>query len=228
MSDNCRNKEIIRKLQNEAKEFLMSRINIEGIDIFPKEVESYYYKKGIFEDDSVHGNKLQRNKRNHFYIHRWGKKEQDAYKGGNRAGIDFVISDNEDEYYSILIRSAIINGDPIVGPHNVLEKIKSVSNLSYKEIEKKKIKVEPNYTSNIIVLFSKRINLGNKVSEEYQNCYLRAVLCDNLFRGNKYLQKEIMIIEYVNCQNMTGNQAIEFAKKYLGYIPSKLKNCDHR
>lgn len=225
MSDNCRNKqEVISKLQKEAKEFLMSKIIIEGIVIFPKEVESYYSKMGIFEDDSVHGNKLQRNKRDHFYKHRWGKEEQDAYKGGNRAGIDFVISDNEDEYYSILIRSAIVNGDQIVGPHKVLEKIKSDSNLSYKEIENKMIKVEPNFTSNNIVLFSRRINLGNKVSEEYQNYYLRAVLCDEYFRGNKYPRKEEMIIQYIISTKMTNTQAIEFANKFLGYIPSKIRN----
>lgn len=89
--------ETINKLQNEAKQFLThSKLVANGIDILPTEIEVYYYEvEGAFKDTSVHRNELQRNNRLHFYIHRWGSAKIDKYKGGNRAGLDFVVSGSE-------------------------------------------------------------------------------------------------------------------------------------
>ena len=219
------NLKIIKRLQDEAKLFLTTKnLIMEGIVIIPKEIEVYYYKEKEFEDDSVHRNELQKNHRNHFYIHRRGKKNQDAYKGGNRAGIDFIISGDNNVYYSYLIRSAVINGQLVVGPHKVLVEIKSASNLRYTDIENKEVVLASNNTSDDVVLFSKRINLGKNVSEDFLNYRLRAVLCDELFSGSKYPKKEEMIINYVLGQEMTNEQASYYAKKHLGYIPSSIKN----
>lgn len=50
---------IIVKLQNEEKLFLAKTLICNGISIQPTEIEPYYYKKGVFEDESVHQNELQ-------------------------------------------------------------------------------------------------------------------------------------------------------------------------
>lgn len=220
--------EFINSLQNDARNFLTSKkMNLGRIEIIPKEIETYYYNEYDFKDNSVHRNDLQRNNVNHFYVHRWGKTKQDSYKGGNYAGIDFVVSDNQNEYYSYLIRSAVINGKPIIGPHNVLLAIVDASGLNYSEIENEMVTLVSNNISND-VFFSHRINLGKTVSEEYRNCELRAVLCDEFFKGNKYPYKEKMIYDFlvdkVTRSEISVEQALDYAKLRLGYIPSKLRN----
>ncbi|MBR7035478.1 MAG: hypothetical protein IKI25_06965, partial [Bacteroidales bacterium] len=64
--------------------------------------------------------------------------------------------------------------------------------------------------------------------KEYSECNLRAVACDEYFRGNKYPQKEKMIIDFISEKQMTKVQAVEYAKEKLGYLPSKYANYDHR
>ena len=221
-------KECIERLQKEVSQFLLqSKLVLNGVVVMPKEVEVYYYKKGEFEDDSVHRNALQKNNEGHFYVHRTGTEKTDPYKGGNYPGVDFVMSDNEEVYYSYLIRGAVVNDKLIVGPHNVLQAIKSECKLDdYKYIENRPVEIESN-TVSCPVLFSKRINLGKKVREEFVNCKLRAVLCDEWFRISKYPSKEKMMVEYlleeVRMQNMDKEEVLAFAKKYLGYVPSSLK-----
>lgn len=220
--------EQIKILQNEAKQFLTkTRLKFDGLDIQPKEIEVYYYIEGLFEDNSVHRNDLQKNNKNHFYVHRWGTNQDDSYKGGNYPGIDFVVSDDNGIYYSYLIRSAVINDKMIVGPHKVLKAIETASKLNYKDIETKLVETVP---TNILsdVLFSCRINLGKKVKEEYRNCKLRAVLCDEWFRNSKYPAKESMIIDKVRMENIPKDVAIVFAQNHLGYIPSSIKNYERQ
>lgn len=220
-------KENIQKLQAEARLFLTESVLVlNGLSIRPKEIEVYYYEKGIFEDNSVHRNDLQKHNKNHFYVHRCGTKSSDSYKGGNYAGIDFVLSDTDDIYFTYLIRSAVVNDEMVVGPHKVLEAIQKHTNLSYQEIESKKIEiVKSNAYSD--VLFSSRINLGKTVDEDYYVCKLRAVLCDETFRGCKYSSKEKMICDFltdkVKKHIMTNDQAAQYAKDNLGYIPSSIK-----
>lgn len=219
--------EMLQKLQAEESLFLTESVLVlKGLFIRPKEIEVYYYKSGVFEDDSVHQNDLQKHNKNHFYVHRCGTKSSDSYKGGNYAGIDFVVSDTDDVYYTYLIRSAIVNNEMVIGPHKVLEAIRRHSNLEYLEIESETIEVIHSYVSGD-VMFSSRINLGKTVSEEYSVCKLRAVLCDEKFRGAKYPGKEKMTIgflmEKVQMHIMTKEQASQFAKDNLGYIPSSIK-----
>ncbi len=219
--------EILQKLQAEARLFLTESVLVlKGLYIRPKEIEVYYYEKGGFEDNSVHCNDLQKHNKNHFYVHRCGTKLSDSYKGGNYAGIDFVVSDSDDIYYTYLIRSAIIKDEMVVGPHKVLEAIHRHCNLSYQEIESETIEVVQSY-ANCDVLFSSRINLGKTVDDEFCECKLRAVLCDELFRESKYTAKEKMVIDFlmekVQVRCMTNEQALHYAKDNLGYIPSSIK-----
>lgn len=214
--------DFVKRLQKEAEHFLLNAtLVLNGICIRPKEIEVYYHKKNEFEDNSVHRNELQRNNRNHFYIHRKGIEKTDSYKGGNYPGIDFVISDDENTYYSYLIRSAIVNNELIIGPHKVLETIKKECKILYEEIEKTHVEIVHNKIS-CDVLFSSRINLGKLVFKEYKECKLRAVACDDYFRGNKYPQKEKMITEFIFEKQMNKVQGSEYAKEKLGYLPSKI------
>lgn len=211
---------IIVKLQDEEKLFLAKTLICNGISIQPTEIEPYYYKKGVFEDESVHQNELQTNKHHHhFYIHRWGTKQTDPYKGGNRVSLDFVVSDDADVYYSFLIRSAIINDEPpVIGPNKVYRKIKEISHLNEEGLESLPIKLVPN-KNDFDVLFSKRINL----TKGFIDYRLRAVLCDENFKNSKYPLKEKMIADFITQNNMSKNRAIEYAKDKLGYIPSSIK-----
>ena len=224
---NCCFQEMIQKLQAEARLFLTESVLVlKGLSIRPKEIEVYYYKKGIFEDNSVHRNDLQKNNKNHFYVHRCGTKSSDSYKGGNYVGIDFVVSDTDDVYFTYLIRSAVVYDEMVIGPHKVLEAIQKHSYLNYQEIESETIEVVQSY-ANSDVLFSDRINLGKTVDDEFCECKLRAVLCDELFRDSKYPAKEKMVIDFlmekVQAHCMTNEQASHYAKKNLGYIPSSIK-----
>ena len=212
--------ETIKKLQNDAAQILtQSKLLFLGQTISLKEIEIYYFKKGEFEDTSVHRNELQMNNKNHFYVHRYGLTKSDKYKGGNRAGLDFVISDEANTYYSYLIRSALINDEPIVGPNNVLKKILKICKISCKDLENVNVELVTNNVSGI-VLFSERINLG-KNAGEYRECKLRAVVCDELFKGRKYPNKEKMVIDFLDGKD--NEYAKNFAKDKLGYIPSKIR-----
>lgn len=221
------NQDVVLRLQCEAKRLLLDyELRLKGVPIIPKEIEVYFYKIGVFEDNSVHRNELQKNHYGHFYIHRKGTKETDSYKGGRYPGIDYVVSTNQEEYYSYLIRSAVVGGEIIVGPHKVLEAIKDKTHLSEKDIENLQIDLV-SHISQSQVLFSKRINLGKKVEEKYRNCRLRAVVCDEQFRETKYPSKENLVVNFLRgelSQNkMDGKEAVEFAKKYLGYVPGVIR-----
>ena len=211
--------QFIVKLQNEEKLFLAKTLICNEISIQPTETEPYYYKKCVFEDKSVHQNELQTSKhKNHFYIHRWGTKQSDSYKGGTRASLDFVVSDEANTYYSYLIRSAIINGKLIIGPNKVLRTIKEVCRLENEELENTPITIISN-NNDYDVLFSKRINL----TKGFVDYKLRAVLCDNNFKNNKYPLKENMVVDFIKQNNMSHDRAIEYAKDKLGYIPFSIK-----
>ena len=210
------------RLQKEAAEFLVNtKLVLNGITIQPTEIEVYYYHAGEFEDKSVHKNELQQNNAQHFYIHRRGKNATDSIKGGNRAGIDFVLSNEANKFYTYLLRSAIINDLLVIGPHNVLEAIQEATHLKSTDIENTAIRIIKGKVPGE-VLFSTRINLG-KNAEEFSNLKLRAVLCDDTFIQNKYPAKEQMIVDYILNSTLPSEKAIEFAQKNLGYIPKRIK-----
>ena len=221
-TDIMNNQLTIKRLQNEAKHFLTeTKLILNGISILPKEIEVYYYKEGEFEDPTVHRNELQQNNKNHFYVHRWGKTKNDKYKGGNRAGMDFVVSSDVNTYYSYLIRSAEIDGNLIVGPNKVLKTIEVSTDLSYKELESNIIDLEF-VNSSYDVLFSERINLNQEY--EFSFYELRAVLCDSFYRDSKYRFKERMITQFIKAQKMPQTQALKYANDKLGYVPAEIRS----
>lgn len=214
-------------LQQKMEQFLLnSRLNLNGVIIVPKEIEAYYYEDGKFEEDSVHKNELQRNNKNHFYIHRNGLSRYDAYKGGRRPGIDFVLSDNSNIYFSFLIRSAVVDGRFIVGPNKVLNEIRWDSRLSNEDIEKHEVIIEP-CKNEATVLFSERIGLGKGVANDFLHADLRAVVCDENYRRANYAKKEKMIVDHLvtsyGNHNLSKDEAINYVRLYLGYVPKAVR-----
>ena len=219
--------ELIKILQTNANKFITeNKLDLNGLIIEPKEIEVYYYKDGVFEDNSVHRNELQAANSNHFYIHRMGIKRTDTYKGGNYPGIDYVVSDEKDIYYSYLIRSAVVNGKLVIGPNKVLKTILHQSNMSEAQLEATDIKIIK-CDKICDVMYSSRINLGKAVTEEFVGYKLRLVLCDELYLQSKYPRKENMLVEYLydKVQNhmISKDDALRFAKEKLGYIPCVIK-----
>ena len=69
--------EIIYELKSQAIQFLKNyHLEIKGVAIYPKEIEVYFYQSGVFEDDTVHCNELQKDNANHLYVHRTGLKKK--------------------------------------------------------------------------------------------------------------------------------------------------------
>lgn len=97
------------------------KISVCGIDVFPIEVESYFYRQGIFEDPYVHSNELQMNHFGELYIHRRGRRSTDPYKMDNRVCMGISLSTADTYYYSALVRSALFaDGTSLFGPNTVL------------------------------------------------------------------------------------------------------------
>lgn len=221
-----------KQLISQAKEFLSTKnIQVENVIIEPKEIEVYYYNETNFPDNSVHCNELQKNNSNHFYVHRYGIRKDDKYKGGRRPGVDLVISANSD-YYSYLIRSAYINGENIIGPNNVLKAILEAIGLTednrYSKLEEINIQIVDKENAEKKILTSERINLGQAVVEAFRSAQLRFVVCDSSYRNTPYLQKERLFIPYlknlIENEGLTKEQAQDEARNYLGYIPKEIKD----
>lgn len=68
------------------------------------------------------------------------------------------------------------------------------------------------------VLLSERINLG-KNAKAFAGC----VLCDEYFLGAKYPLKERMIVDQIKKSGMCKDEAVEYAKDKLGYVPSSIR-----
>lgn len=138
--------------------------------IYPVEVEAYYRYIG-FNDEFVHGNELQKNNYGKFYIHHAGKTgvKEAKYKAGTRKGIDICLSNSDDFYYGVLIRSAKFNLENIVfGPNNVCEFIKESNSLVSKLEEDAVLKTAINECrDNLIILHSTRVGLGSSGDTEY-------------------------------------------------------------
>ena len=214
---------IVTELQKEAKQFIAhNKLVLNGVEIYPKEIEVYYYKEGEFEDKSVHRNELQKNNKNHFYVHRC--KKSDSYKGGNRAGLDFVVSNDKNTYYSYLIRSAEINHRLVYGPNNVLNEIKRACGYDGNtELEKQNVNSVSSDVKHKDIIYTTRFGLGNSVDAYFRALPLRLVVLDNNFKCAQYKAKEQIVLDYLIQSKNTKEQAETFCKERLTYLPSKIK-----
>lgn len=232
-------KNFAANLQKEASVFLRGYyLLVNNIAIYLKEIEAYYFEHGRFEDYSVHRNKLQKNNKHKFYIHRYGQDADSSYKSSpknNRGGCDFVMSDSDGVYYSYLIRSIVINDVLYVGPRKSLNAIIENTGLSYEELEKANVTIVP-FENNHDVLNTSRIGLGNSIEKEaelYKNSELRCILCDKYFvkRDNKnvgYARRTEAIDKFLKRKlengEMTKEEAIKYSNDWYGAVSKWLKD----
>lgn len=225
-------------LREKASDFLRCKYFIvSGIKIYPKEIEVYYYEQGAFEDYTVHRNELQENHKNSFYVHRYGKEADSPYKSSpknNRGGCDFVLSDKTGAFYSLLIRSIVINGELFVGPRKSLNAILDKTGLSYKELEST-IVIVAQEPVNCDVFATSRIGLGNSDKQDsllYKNAKLRFILCDKYFKETDknnvgYKKRTEAIDDFlrnnIESGKMTKEQAADYSKHWYGAVSKEFK-----
>lgn len=132
--------DIVEQLKKINECFLTNyKLNFEfdgkTINIIPIEAEIYYHNenidKNIFEDKMIHKNYLQNNNFGKLYFHRIKnniveieKKKQEPIDLKS-CGVDVCVS-NGNYYLSILIRSALIEGEMISGINKICRKIKEI------------------------------------------------------------------------------------------------------
>jgi len=233
------NQSIEKELQKQTSEFLKNNyLLVNGIAIYPKEIEDYYYEQGKFEDYTVHRNQLQQNRKNRFYVHRYGDEAESSYKSSpknNRGGCDFVVSDKEGIYHSYLLRSIVINDELVVGPRKSLNAIIEKTRLTYEELEKADVIVMPIETT-LDVLTTSRIGLGkpdNPNGEFYRDAKLRFLLCDEYFKKvdknkvgyrNRTEAIDNFLKEKIELGEMSKEEAANFSRHWLGYVSKWLKD----
>lgn len=227
----------IKELQSRAASFLQSYcLRVNGVTISLKEIEVYYYEKGVFEDYTVHCNELQMNNKFHFYVHRTGKSKDYKPKGGTRCGCDFVLSDKDNVYYTFLIRGIVIDRELIVGPNNSLKAILSYTSLSYSELEGAKVELVP-CKNDCHILPSPRIGLGKPEEEKnviFHDAELRMIVCDEYFKqtdkrsncGYKLRTDAIdnFLRRQLGSNNMTKEEAIKYSQEMYGAVSRWLKD----
>ena len=235
------NKEFEIKLRKEASAFIQGNyLLVNNIAIYLKEIEVYYHESGKFEDYTVHQNKLQRNNKHKFYVHRYGKEVDSPYKSSpknNRGGCDFVVSDSDNIYYSYLIRSIVINKIPVFGPRKSLNAIIENTGLSYEELEKAEVKVMP-FENNHDILKTTRIGLGKPTKDEessFHKAELRLIVCDEYFKEkNGYKRRTEAVDNFLKEQlkngKMTKAEAIKYSNDWFKAVSTWLKeyNADDK
>ena len=222
------------KLRKKASDFIQGNyLLVNNVAIYLKEIEVYYREEGKFEDYSVHQNMLQRNHKYKFYVHRYGKEIDSPYKSSpknNRGGCDFVLSDTDSIYYSFLIRSIVINDNPVFGPRKSLNAIIKETGLSYEELEKAEVKIVP-FDNHHDILKTPRIGLGKPPKDEdkiYQEAELRLIVCDKCFHEkNGYKRRTEAIDNYLKEQlkdgKMTKEEAIKYSEDWFKAVSSWLR-----
>ena len=236
---------IVKSLQ-ETTNLLLNRycFSIEGITLYPIELESYFYRAGVFEDPYVHSNELQMNHFGEFYVHRRGQSANDAYKMDNRVCVGISLSAADTYYYSALIRSAVFaDGTAKFGPNNVLTYLASKVNeqehavspdffnerhagtfaLSklFPAIERRKVlqkaahNADPRNKEN--VFFSSRIGIGDE-NMHYRNMQLRALI-GNLKKEYQFKEKTLILKDYLQSKKLRGEEAAKEAKRVYGSAP---------
>lgn len=176
---------------------------------FLEEIEFYYYKEGVWCDSITY--KREGYNVGDFFYH--------------LSGVDICFNCRTNAYGGLLIRSiSTTEGKIIYGPLKCLMEI--LNACKNDQMPCLTDLTEPVRKQNTYdVLVSGRINLGEDAGQ-YRNSKLRAVLCDKLYRDSEYKFKETMISEFLSKrikQGMSIDEAREYAKEKLGYVPSALK-----
>lgn len=232
-------------LQTINKSFLyqyMLKID-EDLRLYPIEVEAYYYHETNFSDTCVHKNELQMNRFGKLYFHRASKSEESSFLY-DRGGFDICLSDSENYYLGILIRSAWINSEeiPICGPGLLTRRLikyickdDSITNIT--KIEEEAIRKLEEKESILVdaiddkrqkdspIFNSTRFGISSMVHPEYGYYKLRSLIelkCPN----HPFKEKEKVVEIYIRDNKIPPTE--ENVKQLLGYtsktIIEKLKN----
>ncbi len=98
-------------------------IRIGNLKVCPIETEIYFANNSYHGHGACHESIYQKNKFGKLYFHRYKDSEKIiCVSTDTRGGVDVCISDGE-YYLSILIRSAYVNNDLVIGTRNVVDKI---------------------------------------------------------------------------------------------------------
>ena len=236
---------IVKALQDTTNSLLNHYcFSIKGITLYPIELESYFYRSGVFEDPYVHSNELQMNHYGEFYVHRRGQSASDAYKMDNRVCVGISLSAADTYYYSALIRSAVFaDGTVKFGPNNVLtylsrkvneqahalapeffdERHAGTFELSklFPAIEHQRVlqKATPNADprNKENVFFSSRIGIGNE-NMHYHDMQLRALI-GTLQKEYQFKEKSLVLKDYLQHKRLRGEEAAREAQRVYGSAP---------
>lgn len=232
-------------LQTINKSFIYQyMLKIDGnFRLYPIEVEAYYYNDPNFPDTCVHKNELQKNRFGKLYFHRASPNKESSllYDSG---GFDICLSDNEDYYLGILIRSAWINSEeiPVCGPGLLTRRVvkyickdESVTKITEKEksaickLEENESvivdAIDDNRQKDSPIFNSTRFGISSIVHPEYGYYKLRSLI-ELKYPNHPFKEKEKAVEIYMRDNKITPTE--ENVKQLLGYtsktIFEKLKN----
>ena len=231
--------EQLKILQTINKNFLcqyMLRID-EDLRLYPIEVEAYYYNGTNFPDKCVHKNELQMKRFGKLYFHRASESKGSSFLY-DRGGFDICLSDSENYYLGILIRSAWINSEeiPVCGlgllTRRVVKHIckdDSITNIT--KIEEEAIRkleekesilvdaIDDKREKNSPIFNSTRFGISSKVHPEYGYYKLRSLIelkCPN----HPFKEKEKVVEIYIRDNKIAPTK--ENVKQLLGYTSNTL------
>ena len=231
--------EIENVLQQTAAQLLHHyKIRAREVELYPIELESYFYRAGVFEDPYVHTNELQMNHFGELYVHRRGKEATSPYKMDNRVCMGISLSVSTGYYYSALIRSAVFaDGSMVFGPNNVLMHFMRSVNASAKLLDAHFFDTHHAGTFALAPLFhcvegqqvlfevdaatdprdksylmhGARIGLGD-TAPYFQQLPLRAAI-GKLSKPFEFKEKTQLMDNYLAEHKLTGDKAKEMAKE---------------
>lgn len=220
-----KNREEQIQILQEINQLLLTQYTLvidDDFVIHPIEIEAYYSGYG-FEDDTVHGNELQKNRFGKFYFHRKGQAADNKILF-TRSGIDICLSDSNEYTFGVLIRSARINQENtiIAGPQllaqRVYKHICKNAELSTLSDEDDSILVNFERNSNVLtksaprttplIIHSSRIGLN--AESKYALLNLRSLSDLSISK-----QKEKDVLEYMKYNKI--EPIAENVKELLGY-----------
>jgi hypothetical protein len=207
------------RIMQEVNRLLVSEymLRIKNVCIYPTEVESYYFGDS-FEDKHTHDakkhNRLQRNRFGKLYFH----NSLLSYIGkSKRGGVDICLSDSEEYAYSVLIRSAYINGeaDLVMGPNKIAKYIVRECGTDLDVDQNVLLPKDMNgdRRDSTLVFHSRRYGLSH--CDGYTCLPLRTLI---ELKGHKYPQKEQVVRDYLQQYRDDNDKYNEVSKELLGYI----------
>jgi len=200
--------------------------------LYPIEVEAYYYNNPNFPDTCVHQNELQRNRFGKLYFHRASPKKDSSFLY-DAGGFDICLSNTDNCYLGILIRSAWINSEeiPVCGPGLLTRRVvkyickdEFITKITEKEKEKV-LKLEENDTvvvntnndkrqKDSPIFNSTRFGINPKVHPGYGLYNLRSLI-ELKEPKHPFKEKEKAVEIYMKDNNITPTE--NNVKQLLGY-----------